>query len=157
MIMTHWEVIGQYPLDRSTCYPLGATSLAMQTVHDTRRQRLAMLLDQYKTFANLNDALKWPRTDGRLSRIKNQNVRTDREGKSFEMGDSIAREMEEKLGLDHGWMDTPPSYAELHGDPDPRTHLLAVMEKLPVDQYATAIRLITALAGQDPTKNGTQH
>jgi cell division septation protein DedD len=43
-----------------------------------------MLLDQYKTFANLNDALKWPRTDGRLSRIRNQNVRKDREGKSFE-------------------------------------------------------------------------
>ena len=116
-----------------------------------------MLLKKLNSFADLNEALEWPRTDGRLSRIKNQNARKDREGKTFEMGDNIAREIEAKLGLVHGWMDTPPTYTDLQGEPDPRAQLLAVMEQLPPDQYATATRLLAALAEHDQAKNGTQH
>lgn len=116
-----------------------------------------MLLKKYKTFAELNEALGWPRTDGRLSRIKNQNARKDRDGKVFEMGDNIAREIEEKLLLVHGWMDTPPTYADMQDDPNPRAQLLAVMDALPPDQYATATRLLAALAESDQLKNGTHH
>ena len=73
------------------------------------------------------------------------------------MGDDLARKIEEKLNKPTGWMDTPPSYLELQGEPDPKTQLLAVMEHLPADQYATAIRLIAALVGEDPTKNKNHH
>ena len=68
-----------------------------------------MLLRKYGTFAAMNEALGWPRTDSRLSRIKNANARTDRGGKIFQMGDAIARELEGTLGLEEGWMDTPPT------------------------------------------------
>jgi hypothetical protein len=54
-------------------------------------------------------------------------------------------------------MDTPPTYTDLQGEPDPRAQLLAAMEQLPPGQYATATRLLAALAEHDQAKNGTQH
>jgi len=62
------------------------------------------------------------------------------------MGDDLARKIEEKLSLGLGWMDTPPSYAELHGEEDPRTKVLLLMESMPPDQWPTAVRLLDALA-----------
>ena len=96
--------------------------------------------------ANLNEALGYERTNAQLARIRNRNKRTDRPGKEFVMGDAQAREIEEKLSLDVGWMDTPPSYAELHGEEDPRTKVLLLMESMPPDQWPTAVRLLDALA-----------
>lgn len=116
-----------------------------------------MLLDKYGTFAAINEALEWPRTDSRLSRIRNANVRTDRDGKVFQMGDTIAREIEGKLGLPEGWMDTPPSYTDLHGDNDPRTKVLQLMENMPASEWATVVRLVDALAQPVVEKaNGTK-
>jgi len=66
--------------------------------------------------------------------------------KPYQMGDAMAREIEQKLSLDVGWMDTPPSYAELHGEDDPRTKVMLLMEAMPPDQWATAVRLLDALA-----------
>lgn len=70
------------------------------------------------------------------------------------MGDDLARKIEHKLSLDHGWMDTPPSYSELHGEEDPRTKVMLLMEALPPDQWPTAVRLLDALA-QPTSATGT--
>ena len=122
----------------------------MQTVYGTRRVRLSMLLEKHGTFAAINEALEWPRTDSRLSRIRNANTRTDRDGKVFQMGDGIAREIEEKLKLPEGWMDTPPTYAELHGEEDPRTKVLQLMESMEASEWARVVRLVDALAQPEP-------
>lgn len=100
----------------------------MQTVFETRRVRLGMLVAKYGSVANVNRALGWEETNGRLYQIHNRSVRSDR-GTTYEMGDGTAREIEEKLNLDEGWMDTPPTYEEL--DRDPRVaRLLAVAKTL---------------------------
>jgi len=80
---------------------------SMQTVFETRRQRLAMLVKEHGTVAKLNRALGWEDTNARLYQIHNRSVRADR-GTLYEMGDPTARQIEKKLGLDEGWMDTPP-------------------------------------------------
>ena len=72
------------------------------------------------------------------------------------MGDSQAREIEEKLSLGLGWMDTPPSYAELHGEEDPRTKVMQLMEAMPPDQWQTAVRLLDALTQQPQEATGTK-
>lgn len=122
----------------------------MQTVHETRRDRLSQLLKKYSTYAALNDALGWTRTDSKLSRIKNANTRTDRDGKVFQMGDAIAREIETKLGLEEGWMDTPLSYSEIHNEEDPRALVMSLMEAMPSSEWATVVRLVDALAQPAP-------
>jgi len=126
----------------------------MQTVYETRRVRLEMLIKSHGgKLANLNEALGYERNHTQLARIRNNNARTDRPGKTFVMGDPQAREIEQKLGLPLGWMDTPPTYAELRGEEDPRAKALAVFEALPADQWPTALRLIGALA-QPEKKQG---
>lgn len=122
----------------------------MQTVYETRRERLGLLLKRHGTFAAMNEALQWPRTDSRLSRIRNANARTDRSGKVFQMGDALAREIEQKLSLPEGWMDTPPTYAEIHNDEDPRAKVLQLMEGMPESEWATVVRLVDALAKPAP-------
>ncbi len=118
----------------------------VQTIDETRRIRLEMLIKQHGgKLANLNEALGYERTHAKLSRIRNMNKRTDRPGKAFAMGDQQAREIEQKLSLDHGWMDTPPSYLEIHGEQDPRTKVMLLMEAMPPDQWPTAVRLLGAL------------
>ena len=83
-------------------------------------------------------------------------MRTDRPGKFFIMGDDQAREIEQKLSLDTGWMDTPPSYLELNGEEDPRTKVMLLMEAMPPDQWATAVRLLDALAQPATGTHGKQ-
>lgn len=126
----------------------------MQTIHDTRRQRLEILISEAGSIAKLNEELKWPRADSRISRIKNANARTDRGGKVFQMGDSMAREIEDALGKPTGWMDTPPTYAELHGEPDPISKVVGLMEAMQPEARYQALRLLDALAQPSPA-NGT--
>lgn len=116
----------------------------MLTASETRRVRTEMLIKQHGSAAALNTALGWPRTDPKLAQIRNANPRPGRD-KPYQMGDAMAREIEEALNLERGWMDTPPTYAELHGEHDPRVQLLHAMEGLPADQWAVALRLIDAL------------
>jgi len=101
------------------------------------------------SLAQLNEALGLDRTDATLSQIRTKAPHS-KTGKPRVMGDDLARKIEDKLSLDHGWMDTPPSYAELHGEEDPRTKVMLLMEALPPDQWPTAVRLLDALA--QPTK-----
>ena len=72
------------------------------------------------------------------------------------MGDPTAREIEEKLNLGLGWMDTPPAYAELHGEEDPRTKVMLLLEAMPPDQRPTAVRLLDALAQPATGTDGKQ-
>jgi len=152
-IIAHWACkstpIGKF------CFPSESDTIqGVKTIDETRREKLALLLKKYRTFAELNEALGWPRTDSKLSRIKNQNARTDRDGKTFQMGSPMAREIESALSLPTGWMDTPLTYADMHGEDDPRTKVMQLMESMPPDQWATAVRLLDALA-QPAQANGT--
>ncbi|WP_157826901.1 hypothetical protein [Macromonas nakdongensis] len=104
--------------------------------------------------SDLNEALGWARADPKLTQIKNNNKRPGRDA-TYQMGDAMAREIEEKLGLERGWMDNPPTYAEIHGEEDPRTKVLLLMEHLPPDQWQTAVRLLDALAQPAAAGNGT--
>lgn len=129
----------------------------VNTIDETRRARLEMLITQHGgKIANLNEALGYERTHSQLARIRNKNMRSDRPGKFFVMGDEQAREIEEKLSLGVGWMDTPPSYAELHGEDDPMHQIALIMNELPRNQWPTAVRLVAALA-ESKVANGDNH
>ena len=126
----------------------------MQTVSETRLIRLKMLIKRYNDkLADLNEAIGLVRTDSTLSQIHNQSVHSTT-GTPRAMGDVLARRIEKALNLERGWMDTPPSYEELSGANDMRAKALAVMEAMPEDQWATALRLLDALA-KPTAKNGT--
>ena len=146
----------QVPKGKFTFRVLEPDDLRVNTIDETRRIRLEMLIKRHgEKIANLNEALGYERTHSQLARIRNKNMRTDRPGKFYVMGDEQAREIEEKLSLDVGWMDTPPSYAELYGEDDPRTKVMLLMEAMPPDQWSTAVRLLDALA-QPSQATGTQ-
>lgn len=127
----------------------------MVTVEETRRTRLQMLVKKLGSMASLCEKLGYARTEtAGLTRILNANVRHDRDGQIYRMGSPTARHIEEKLSLEVGWMDTPPTYAELHEEQDPRTKVMLLMEAMPPDQWATVVRLVDALA-QPTAANGT--
>lgn len=65
------------------------------------------------------------------------------------MGDSLARRIEVSLALGLGWMDTPPTSGERTGKSDQREKITQLMEGLPDDQLAVALRLLDALAKPD--------
>jgi len=123
----------------------------MQTVFETRRQRLRLLIEKHGTIAALNTAIGWEPTNARLSQIQNRSIRSDR-GTPYEMGDATAREIEKALKLDTGWMDTPPSYAELHPD-DRITHVMKVMESMSDWQRDQAMKIVDTIA--EPPKKAS--
>lgn len=123
----------------------------MQTVHETRRQRLGMLKKQHGTWADLNQAVGWEKTSARLSQIYSATIRSDR-GKPYVMGDDTAREIEEALKLPTGWMDTPPTYAELHNEPDLTSQAIQLLEAMEPDVRYQALRVLGALT---QPSNGT--
>jgi hypothetical protein len=141
------------PIGNFRRYPAGNTNGGMQTIAETRRARLEELIAKHAgVLANLNEALGYERNDTRLARIRNANARTDRPGKIFQMGDPQAREIEDKLNLPRGWMDTPPGYADLS---DQRiSHVLRVMEAMPDWQRDQAVKIVDTIA-QPPRENGT--
>ncbi|MFS1584148.1 MAG: hypothetical protein ACL7AY_16215 [Candidatus Arsenophonus phytopathogenicus] len=76
----------------------------MKTIEEIRREWLIELIQQYKSIANLNIALDRAKTDATLSQIKNQ--ATDSKSRNpRNMGSPLAREIEEKLGLEVGSLD----------------------------------------------------
>jgi hypothetical protein len=125
----------------------------MQTSAEIRRSRLGQLVEKYGSIADLNQAIGWARTDPKLSQIKNNNKRPGRDA-SYQMGDAMAREIEEALGLERGWMDNPITASELSGHGNARIKITQLMEGLPDDQLAVALRLLDALAKPAPG-NGT--
>lgn len=112
-----------------------------------------MLKEKYIRWGDLNELLGWDRTNARLSQIFSGTIRSGR-GVPYVMGDETAREIETKLGLEVGWMDTPPAQSEIYGDSDQRTKVMQMMEAMPPDQWPTVVRLVDALS-QPPLKTGT--
>ncbi len=132
--------------------PAGIPITHMDTVEETRRHRLQMLVKKHDSMASLCEKLGYARNEtATLTRILNANVRHDRGGEPYNMGSPMARKIEEKLSLGLGWMDTPPSYAELHGEEDPRAKVMLLMEAMPPDQWATVVRLVDAVAQPTPS------
>jgi len=87
-----------------------------------------MLVNKHGSMASLCERLGYARNEtATLTRILNANIRHDRGGEPYNMGSPMARKIEEKLSLGLGWMDTPPSYAELHGEEDPRAEVMQLM------------------------------
>lgn len=111
-------------LNLANCYLIQS----MQTVTETRRQRLMILINKYGETTKLNEAIGRDPGNPQLGLYKNRNLRKN--GKHHQMGDLIAREIEEKLGLPQGWMDTPPTYTELLGEEDPMAKIIMVAEKM---------------------------
>lgn len=100
----------QVPFGKFTFWAYLGDHQVVYTIDETRRLRLEMLISQHGgKLANLNEALGYERNHTQLARIRNKNKRSDRPGQFFVMGDVQAREIEEKLKLAVGWMDTPPS------------------------------------------------
>ena len=125
----------------------------MQTIDETRRQRLDMLIRKHGGIAPLNEVIGLARTDATLSQIKNKSVHS-KTGTPRAMGDSLARRIETALNLPMGWMDTPPSQSERNGVEDQRQKVEDLMRSMSDDQVAVALRLLDALAKPEQG-NGT--
>ncbi len=124
----------------------------MNTVEETRRLRLASLVEQHGGMANLCEKLGYARNEtAALTRIVNGNVRHERGGKPYNMGSPMARDIEAKLGLEKGWMDTPASFAEMHPDGS-IAHVMHVMESMPEWKRDQAMKIVDTLAERP---NGT--
>jgi hypothetical protein len=117
----------------------------MQTVEETRRIRLGMLATKMGSAANL--AHKLSRAEAQISQYVTQ---------KRNIGSDFARYVETTLELEVGWMDTPPTYAEMHGDTDPISKAMMVMEAMDDSQRYQALRLLDALTQPaPPLKTGT--
>ena len=127
--------------------------LSVQTIAETRRQRLQILLDKAGSLASLNEAVGLSRTDATLSQIKNQSPH-HKTGKPRAMGDELARRIEAAMKLPEGWMDTPPTYAELLGEGNPLSKATSLLSAMEPEQLYTAIRLLDAIT-KPPEANGT--
>lgn len=119
----------------------------MQTIAEIRRARLETLIEQHGSIANLNEALGRARTDPKLTQIRNANMRPGRD-MPYQMGDSGAREIEEKLGLERGWMDNLPNPYETSQDQRIAT-MMRLMESMPEWQLEQAVKIVAAIA--EPT------
>ena len=120
----------------------------MQTIAEIRRARLEQLIEQHGTIANLNVALGWPRTDPKLAQIRNANVRPGRD-KPYQMGDAMARELEDTLGLERGWMDNLPNLFALPDD-QRIVAMVRIMEAMPEWQRDQAMKIVATIAEPAP-------
>ena len=156
MPQNYYPLVHHFAIPNGTFlyYPVAETLPRMQTVYETRRQRLEMLIKKHGSIADLNEAIGWSRTDPRISRVRNANVRTDRSGKVFQMGDAMARGIEVALKLEEGWMDTPPTYSELTGGTDAMSKMQELMASMEPEMQYQAVRLVGALP-QPTQANGT--
>ena len=68
------------------------------------------------------------------------------------MGDDTAREIEQKLKLPIGWMDTPPTAADLYGGNAPLDRLTELMAAMEPEMQYKIVRMVAALS--EPA-NGT--
>ena len=125
----------------------------MQTISETRLVRLKMLIKRFNDrLADLNEAIGLVRTDSTLSQINNQSAHS-KTGTPRAMGDVLARRIEKALNLERGWMDTPPTYAELAGGDDPRVKVALAMERMPDSEIYQLQRFVDAVT--QPAKEGT--
>ncbi|CAN5533853.1 hypothetical protein BH10PSE16_BH10PSE16_40820 [soil metagenome] len=128
----------------------------MKTIAEIRRIRLEQLIEQHGSIAELNVAIGKARTDSKLSQLRNASTRKDRV-KPTQMGEAIAREIEQALGLEQGWMDNLPAYEDPSVD-EKMKHLCKVAQGLTPYQLDQLIKIGATLAEPEPFKrNGTEH
>lgn len=117
----------------------------MQTVEETRLTRLNMLITKAGGASIL--AGKLQRAEAQIS----QYVTHKRN-----MGSDFARYVEKTLELETGWMDTPPTYAELGGDLDVISKAVTVLQAMEPDQRHQALRFLDIFAeSKEPLKTGS--
>lgn len=133
--------------------PSGDVIAPMQTVQETRRQRLGLLKEKYGRWVDLNAALGWEATNARLSQIHSGTLRSDR-GTPYTMGDDTAREIEKKLGLETGWMDTPPSPIDTYGMTAPLERMAALFAVMEPEMQYKVVRMVAALNEQADGTHG---
>lgn len=131
----------------------------MKTVEETRRDRLQMLVNQHggdeNGMANLCEALGYARNNtAGLTRILHANLRLDRDGEPYVMGSKKAREIEQKLNLETGWMDTPLSLSEQFGHSEPLDKMSALMAAMEPEMQYKVVRLVAAMAEPADGPNG---
>ena len=80
---------------------------AMRTIEEVRRARLAILVEEFGSYAEINVKLDRDRRDSTLSQIKNESVNS-KGGAAKTMGSATAREIELACGKPLGWMDSDP-------------------------------------------------
>jgi hypothetical protein len=118
----------------------------MQTVDQTRRDKLQARIKLHGSIAALNEALELPRTDSTLSQIRTQ-AKHSRTGRPRSMGDELARRIEEALKLPAGWMDTAGEGQAL----DPRVaRIHALIAQLPEWKQDQVARIVEAFASEAP-------
>lgn len=123
---------------------------AMHTIEETRRLRLEMLVLEFGSQVAL--ATKIDKAPAQLNQWLRAAPNSET-GKPRALSSEIAREIEEKTGKPTGWMDTAPSYAELHPN-DRIAHAMRVMEAMSPYQLDQAVRVLDSLA-EPPPKEGT--
>ena len=79
----------------------------MRTVEEVRRLRLAQLVKEVGSYAELNDKTGRDRRDSTLSQIANQS-KNSKSGGPKAMGSDVARALETACKKPTGWMDTDP-------------------------------------------------
>lgn len=77
----------------------------MKPSSEIRKENLNLLIEQHGSIANLNTVLGRKRTDATLSQIR-KGLTHSGSDKVRVMGDTLARDIEKKLKLGLGWMDT---------------------------------------------------
>lgn len=92
----------------------------MKSSSEIRKENLNFLIEKYGSIANLNTALERKRTDATLSQIR-KGLTHSGSDKVRVMGDSLARNIENKLSLGYGWMDQDHS-----GDPPEDKNLITL-------------------------------
>ncbi len=116
-----------------------------------------MLKEKYGRWVDLNAAIGWESTNARLSQIHSGTLRSDR-GTPYTMGDDTAREIEKKLDLPTGWMDTPPGLSETYGTSAPLERLAELLACMEPEMQYKVVRMVAALnEPAEGTNDGKPH
>jgi hypothetical protein len=104
------------------------------TAYECRREHLLRLIDKHGGLAALNRKLDRAERDATLGQIAHGHA-DSKTGKPRQMGDKLARQIEDRLGLKRGELDTPPtpappSAASPPPAPDPLEVLAAKLDAL---------------------------
>ena len=125
----------------------------VQTIAETRHQRLLMLIKEHGSLAEINAKLGLDRTDATLYQIKNKSPH-HKTKKPRAMGDELARRLEDAFKLPEGWMDTPPSLAVQFGHSEPLDKMAALLAAMEPEMQYKVVRMVAALSQPAEGTNG---
>lgn len=120
----------------------------MRTIEEVRRLRLALLVKEFGSFAELNEKTGRLRHDSTLSQYANSS-KNSKGGAAKAMGSPVARALEVACNKPVGWMDTDPDLWPFEKvDLD---RILAAGERA-IDRLEGALLLTAAQLGLDIDK-----